>query len=134
MLNLSALGLYHLVVSRVNQQIQSGRRIRTIFSGYLLLCFFLMLLASCGGGSTPVEPQPKPQPQNPAPAIQALSPATVAAGTSGFTLTISGSNFLSTATLTWNGTQRMFAFVSSSEVTTQVSATDLDPAEMCKSW
>ena len=124
--NLSALGLYHLVVSRVNQQIQSGRRIRTTFSGYLLLCFFLMLLASCGGSSTPVQPQPKPQPQNPAPTIQSLSPAAVAAGTSGFTLTIGGSNFLSTATLTWNGTQRMFAFVSSSELTTQISAADLD--------
>jgi hypothetical protein len=85
----------------------------------VVLCFGLILLPSCGGGSNP------PPPQNPVPAIQSLSPPTIAAGTSGFTLTINGSNFLSTSRLTWNGVQRMFTLVSSSQLATAISAADL---------
>jgi ABC-type phosphate transport system substrate-binding protein len=65
----------------------------------VVLCFVLLLLPSCGGGSN------SPPPQNPAPVIQSISPATIAAGTPGLTLTISGSNFLSNSTVSWNGAQ-----------------------------
>ena len=82
-----------------------------------LPCFLSCLLASCGGGAPP---QP-----NPVPSVQSVSPATVAAGSAGFTLTINGSNFLPTSTLTWSSTQRNVTFVSSSQLTTVVSSTDL---------
>jgi hypothetical protein len=87
----------------------------------VVLCFALLLLPSCGGGSNSIQPPP----QNPAPVMQSISPATMAAGTPGFTLTISGSNFLSNSTLTWNGSPRVFTFVSSFQLTTAISAVDL---------
>jgi hypothetical protein len=49
----------------------------------------------------------------------------VTAGTAGFTLTINGSNFLPNSILTWNGVQRNFTFVGSSQLTTAVLATEL---------
>ncbi|HUN61512.1 MAG TPA: IPT/TIG domain-containing protein [Candidatus Sulfotelmatobacter sp.] len=86
-----------------------------------LICGFLVfLLCSCGtGSSTP------PPPNNPAPSIQSISPNSAAAGSNGFTLTITGSNFLSSSTVTWNGNSRKATFVSSSQLTIAVSASDL---------
>jgi trimeric autotransporter adhesin len=79
------------------------------------------LLISCGGGGS----QPR---QNPVPAIQSISPATAAAGATGFTLTINGTNFVSTSTLTWNGLAQPVTFVSPSQLTTSVSGSELGAA------
>ena len=59
----------------------------------------------------------------PTPAIITISPTLVAPGGADFTLTVNGSNFLSTATVDWNGAALPTTFVSTSRLTAQVSAT-----------
>lgn len=92
--------------------------LRGLFQG--LVCgIFLFALCSCGGGGST---QPS---GNPAPSVQSLSPNSAAAGSNGFALTITGSNFLSSSTVTWNSNSRKATFVSSSQLTIPVSASDL---------
>jgi hypothetical protein len=86
-----------------------------------LVCGLLVfLLCSCGGGSSTPPPS-----NNPAPSIQSISPNSAAAGSNGFTLTITGSNFLSSSTVAWNSNSRKATFVSSSQLTIAVAASDL---------
>jgi hypothetical protein len=61
------------------------------------------------------------QDANPVPAITALSPSAVAAGVNGFTLTVTGTNFLSLSSIEWNGSQLPTEYVSSSQLQCQVS-------------
>lgn len=68
------------------------------------------------------------QVSNPAPAITALSPNTVAGpavGLNGFTLTVTGSNFVSLSTVEWNGSARQTDFVSSTELQAQINFADV---------
>jgi uncharacterized protein (TIGR03437 family) len=58
----------------------------------------------------------------PTPAITTLSPALVSPGGPDFTLSVSGSNFLSTATIDWNGTALPTTYVGASRLTALVSA------------
>ena len=60
---------------------------------------------------------------NPAlPAITSLSPSSAAAGGAGFTLTVTGTNFDSTAKINWNGSALTTAFVSATSLTARVPA------------
>lgn len=94
--------------------------LRGLFHG--LVCGLLaFLLCSCGGGSS----TPPPPSGNPAPSVQSLSPTSAAAGSNGFTLTITGSNFLSSSSVTWNSNSRQATFVSSSQLTIPIAASDL---------
>jgi hypothetical protein len=65
---------------------------------------------------------------NPAPVVTALNPSTVATGVNDFTLTVTGSNFVSLSTIEWNGSQLPTELVSSSELQAQVSASDVAAA------
>ncbi len=64
----------------------------------------------------------------PVPTIASLSPAITAAGSGGFTLIVNGSNFVLTSVVQWNGSNRSTAFVSSSQVTAQITAADVAKA------
>jgi hypothetical protein len=77
-----------------------------------LLCGAL-LLAGCGAGS------------NPTPSVSSLSPASLKVGSSAQTLTISGSNFLTTSTVTYNGIAHAATYNSDSQLTINLSASDL---------
>jgi hypothetical protein len=69
-----------------------------------------------------------PQDPNPAPAISALSPSAVAAGEvglNGFTLTVTGTNFVSLSTVEWNGSKRQTELVSSTELQAQINFSDV---------
>jgi hypothetical protein len=61
---------------------------------------------------------------NPAPTISALSPASVILGATGQTLTINGSNFLPTSTVTFNGASRTSTFINAGQLTISLSASD----------
>jgi hypothetical protein len=61
---------------------------------------------------------------NPVPAITSLSPASVTAGAAGQTLTINGTNFVSTSTVTYNGASHTASFVSATHLTITLSASD----------
>ena len=58
----------------------------------------------------------------PAPAITSLSPASVSAGGPDFTLTVNGSNFLSGATVAWNGAALPTTRAGAAQLTATVSA------------
>lgn len=58
-----------------------------------------------------------------APAIATLTPAAVAAGSTGFTLTVQGSGFAANATIQINGSALIPVFISSSQLSVQVPAT-----------
>jgi hypothetical protein len=67
-----------------------------------------------------------PASTNPVPFInQPLVPDAVAPGGKGFTLTINGTGFVSTATVNWNGSPLATTFVSASRLTAQVPASDI---------
>jgi uncharacterized protein (TIGR03437 family) len=59
----------------------------------------------------------------PTPAITSLSPASVPAGGPAFTLTVNGSNFLSGATVAWNGAALPTTSAGATQLTATVSAT-----------
>lgn len=66
--------------------------------------------------------------QNPVPVVSGLNPTTVIAGGGAFTLTVNGASFASGATVRWNGSNRQTNFVSSTQLTAQILATDIATA------
>ncbi len=62
---------------------------------------------------------------NPAPSVASLTPSSVIAGGNGFTLSVNGGNFNSDSTIYWDGVPRPTTFVSISQVTAPVAATDI---------
>ncbi len=62
---------------------------------------------------------------NPAPSISNLSQTTATQGASGFTLTITGSNFVAGSVCQWNGLARVTTFVSSTQITAAITTADL---------
>jgi hypothetical protein len=63
---------------------------------------------------------------NPAPFVNVpLAPGSALPGGPAFTLTVNGTGFLSGATVDWNGSGRSTKFVSSSQLTAQISAADI---------
>ena len=85
----------------------------------------ILQVAGCGGGSGGGASQPNP---NPMPVITSLSPASVLVGAASQTLTINGTNFISTSTVTYNGTAHTATLVNSSQLSVSLSASDLATA------
>ena len=59
------------------------------------------------------------------PTLSALAPSSAQAGGPAFTLTVTGANFASGATVRWNGNSRTTTFVSASQVTATIPAADI---------
>ena len=66
---------------------------------------------------------------NPVPAITSLAPATATAGGAAFTLTVTGSGFVNGAVVRWNGANRPTTFVSDTQLTAAIPATDIATAD-----
>ncbi len=62
---------------------------------------------------------------NPVPSLSTLNPDFMMAGDPAFTLTVNGSNFVSSAKVLWNDTERPTTFINSSQLTAQISANDI---------
>lgn len=62
---------------------------------------------------------------NPAPTLVSLNPNSAIAGGPGFTLNLSGTDFVSTSSVLWNGSSRTTTFVSSTQLQATISATDI---------
>jgi hypothetical protein len=60
-----------------------------------------------------------------APAICSLSPSSVVAGASDFTLTVSGASFAANSTVRWNNSARTTTFVNANTVQAQIKAADV---------
>jgi hypothetical protein len=65
---------------------------------------------------------------NPVPALTSLAPSSAPAGGAAFTLTVSGSNFLPSSVVQWNGAARTTTFVSSTQLTAAIAAGDIATA------
>jgi hypothetical protein len=65
---------------------------------------------------------------NPVPALTGLSSSTALIGSSGFTLTANGSNFVSASQVLWNGAALSTTFVSATQLTASVPSSDLAKA------
>jgi Tol biopolymer transport system component len=121
-----------------------SRNNRIVGRRFVLLDFIVLVLlavvavsglAGCGSGSaatpgpTPTPtPAPTPTP-NPAPSVGSVSPNGAPAGALAFTLTVNGSNFVSSSTVQWGGSSRTTAFVSSTQLQARISAADVATTE-----
>ena len=65
---------------------------------------------------------------NPVPSLASISPSTAAAGGAAFTLTVSGSNFVNGSVVQVNGSSRSTAFVSGTQLSASIPASDLASA------
>lgn len=79
------------------------------------------------GGGTSAALNFTVQPLNPVPTINTLAPNTAAVGTA-FTLTITGSGFINSSVVQWEGSNRATTFVSDSTLRAQIPASDLTAA------
>jgi hypothetical protein len=62
---------------------------------------------------------------NPVPVVSGLNPSSLSAGSSAFTLIVSGSHFVSGATVNWNGSPLATTYDSSTQLEVQVPQADL---------
>jgi hypothetical protein len=90
-----------------------------------LVILSLVQVTGCGGGSSGSS---SPPPSNPFPSISSLSPSSTTTGGAAFTLTVNGTNFISTSTAQWNGTSLATTFVSATQLTAAVTATNISAA------
>ena len=67
-----------------------------------------------------------PPPNNPIPTVTSLAPASLTVGSVPQTLTITGTGFLSSSTVTFNGIAHSSDFVSTTKLTIALTSTDLD--------
>ena len=82
-------------------------------------------VVNSGGGTTPplnfsILPTPPVTPT-----ITSITPDSANAGTGGFTLTVTGTNFLAGSVVDWNGAARTTAFKSSTSLQAQILFTDI---------
>jgi uncharacterized repeat protein (TIGR03803 family) len=66
--------------------------------------------------------------QTPAPTINSISPTSAIAGGAGFTLTVNGTNFVSGSTVNFNGKAQATTFVSATQLTAVILASDIATA------
>lgn len=69
---------------------------------------------------------------NPKPTIASLVPSTATAGGAQFTLTVTGTNYISTSVVDWAGAPLATSYVSATEITATVPAADIAKAGTCK--
>ncbi|PYV11735.1 MAG: hypothetical protein DMG07_18565, partial [Acidobacteria bacterium] len=62
---------------------------------------------------------------NPVPTLSSIAPSTAAVGSGAFTLTATGTNFITSSVVRWNGSYRTTTFVSSTTLQAQILASDV---------
>ncbi len=62
---------------------------------------------------------------NPSPIVSSISPSSVTAGGDSFTLTVNGSNFVTSSVLNFNGTALTTTYVSPAQITAAIPASDI---------
>jgi 6-phosphogluconolactonase (cycloisomerase 2 family) len=62
---------------------------------------------------------------NPTPSVSSITPSTVTAGGSSFTLTVNGSNFVTSSVVNFNGSGLPTAYVSSEQITAEIPVTGI---------
>lgn len=93
----------------------------------LILCLILtcgLSIAGCSGGGIGTSGSGG-KTGNPVPSVTAVSPSSVTAGSSPFTLTVTGSNFVASSVVNWNGQARTTTYVSATQLTASIQASDI---------
>ncbi len=90
--------------------------------GSLSVLLLTLALAGCGGGSGGGGGTGPPP--NPVPAITSISPTSGTAGSGPLTLTVAGTNFISTSKVRWNGSERTTIFSGSTKLTAAITVAD----------
>jgi hypothetical protein len=76
--------------------------------------------------ATPIPtPAPTPAPTAQTPSIASLSPGSASAGGPAFNITINGTNFIPTSAVRFNGSARTTIFVSATQLTATINASDV---------
>ena len=79
-----------------------------------------------GGSSAPLTFTINAAPaNNPVATLTAINPTTTLAGSTGFTLTVDGSNFINGSSVRWNGVDRATSYVSATQLTAAIPAADV---------
>jgi hypothetical protein len=84
------------------------------FVSLSVLLVLVVVVAGCGGFKGVVTPT-----------LSSISPSTVTAGTSGFTLTVAGTNFTAGTQILWNGVAQTTTVVSNTQLTAAIPATEV---------
>src|SRR5262249_31994865 len=84
--------------------------------------------AGAGGGASNAVPCTINQQNNPAPILNSLNPNPVNVGGQGFVFTVIGSNFVANSTVRINGANRPTTFVSATQLTAMIPASDIASA------
>jgi hypothetical protein len=88
-----------------------------------------VVVVNVGGmGSNGVTFTVKPPP----PSIASLNPGSAVTGNGPFTLTVAGTNFVSSSTVQWNGSPRTTTFVSSTQLQATITAADISTVGLAK--
>ncbi len=82
----------------------------------------LLLLAGCGGGTSPSSTSSG---SNPTPTITTISPNSTVAGGAAFTLTINGTNFVAASMVNFGGSAPATTFVNSTQLTAAIPAASI---------
>jgi YVTN family beta-propeller protein len=83
----------------------------------------LLLLAGCGGGTSPSSPTSSGS--NPTPTIITIAPNSTVAGGAAFTLTINGTNFVAASKVDFGGSAPATTFVNSTQLTAAIPAASI---------
>src|ERR1035441_8156838 len=99
-----------------------GLRRKTSILGIGLSLLAVMAVVGCGGGGgAPVTP---PSNDNPVPSVSSIAPTSATVGSAARILTINGSNFMSTSTVTYNGVAHAVISSSGSQLTISLTTGD----------
>ncbi len=95
--------------------------------GLSLSFIFVFFSVSCGGGGPTNRSV-----SNRIPTLNSLSPSTQDMGGPSFTLTVVGSNFMTSSIVQWNGSNRPTHFIGSTQLTADIPASDITSAGTAK--
>lgn len=88
-----------------------------VFTTCAAVLIALAPLAGCGGGSD--------KQNNPVPVLTSLSPDRATAGGPAFTLTVSGSGYVTGSVVLWNGSDRATTYVGATQLSAAITASDI---------
>ncbi len=111
-----------LLAARLENMELTARLYRCL-SLLLLVTMNIATLVACGGGnSTIVTPPPN---QNPVPSITKTSPTAMPAQSSDFTLTVTGTGFISSSQIEWNAAPVSTSYDSNTQLQAQIPASSV---------
>jgi hypothetical protein len=87
-----------------------------------------LLITGCGGSRPSSFSSPSFAKQNPEPKVTMISPSSASAGSRALTLTVTGSGFVTDSEVKWRGSSRTTAYLSSTQLTAQITPNDLSSA------